>query len=133
MSQSLAQDLMTATLYERLGGAAGIRRIVDGAVAAHMDNPEIGHRFQPYADRPERVEEIKQHTCDFFAAGSGGPDAYRGRSMTEAHRGMEIDGAEYDSAADDILGTMKALNYDAETRAEVGDILRSLKPEITHV
>ena len=98
-----------------------------------MDNPEIGHRFQPYADRPERVEEIKQHTCDFFAAGSGGPDAYRGRSMTEAHRGMEIDGAEYDSAADDILGTMKALNYDAETRAEVGDILRSLKPEITHV
>lgn len=133
MPQSLAEDLTTATLYERLGGAAGIRRIVDGAVAAHMDNPLIGHRFQPYADRPERVEEVKQHTCDFFAAGSGGPDAYRGRSMTEAHRGMEIDGAEYDAAADDILNTMKALNYDAETRAEVGEILQSLKPEITHV
>lgn len=133
MPQSLAQDLWTVTLYERLGGAAGIRRIVDGTVAAHMDNPLIGHRFQPYADRPERVEEIKQHTCDFFAAGSDGPDAYTGRSMTEAHRGMEIDDAEYDSAANDILKTMKALNYDAETRAEVGAILDSLKPEITHV
>lgn len=121
------------TLYERLGGASGIRRIVDGAVAAHMENPLIGHRFQPYADRPERVEEIKQHTCDFFAAGSGGPDDYKGRTMADAHRGMEIDGPEYDAAADDILGTMKALDYDAETRAEVGKILQSLKPEIIHV
>lgn len=121
------------TLYERLGGAAGIRRIVDGAVAAHMENPLIGHRFQPYADRPERVEEIKRHTCDFFAAGSGGPDDYRGRTMAEAHRGMQIDGPEYDAAADDILGTMKSLDYDAETRAEVGEILQSLKPEIIHM
>lgn len=133
MPPTLAENLENVTLYERLGGPAGIRRIVDGAVAAHMDNPLIGHRFQPYADRPDRVEEIKQHTCDFFAAGSGGPDAYQGRSMTEAHRGMEIDAAEYDSAADDILGTMEALNYDAETRAEVGEILQSLKPEIIHV
>lgn len=132
MPQSLAKNLNTATLYERLGGAAGIRRIVDGTVAAHMENPLIGHRFEPYAEQPERVEEIKQHTCDFFSAGSGGPDEYQGRSMTEAHRGMAIDGAEYESATDDILGTMKALNYDAHTRAEVRDILQSLKPEITH-
>lgn len=133
MPHSLAEDLSTVALYERLGGAAGIRRIVDGTVAAHMDNPLIGHRFQPYADRPERVEEIKQHTCDFFAAGSGGPDAYTSRSMTEAHRGMEIEDAEYDAAADDIMRTMKALNYDADTRAEVAAILDSLKPEITHI
>lgn len=133
MHRTLAQQLETVTLYERLGGAAGIRRIVDGAVAAHMRNPLIGHRFQPYADRPERVEEIKRHTCDFFAAGSGGPNTYRGRSMTEAHRGMQIDGPEYDAAADDILATMEALKHDAATRAQVEAILRSLKPEITHV
>ena len=132
MTSQLARDLQTATLYERLGGAAGIRRIVDGAVAAHMDNPLIGHRFAPYADQPERVEEIKRHTCDFFAAGSGGPDDYRGRSMADAHRGMEIEATEYDAACDDILGTMKALNYETRTRGEGGEILQSLKPEITH-
>jgi len=132
MTSQLARDLQTVTLYERLGGATGIRRIVDGAVAAHMDNPLIGHRFALYADQPERVEEIKRHTCDFFAAGSGGPDDYRGRSMADAHRGMEINAAEYDAACDDILGTMKALNYDAHARGEVEEILTSLKPEITH-
>lgn len=133
MTRTTAQDLHAVTLYERLGAAAGIRRIVDGTVAAHMDNPLIGHRFQPYADQPERVEEIKQHTCDFFAAGSGGPDNYTGRSMTEAHRGMQIGPAEYDAAAEDILGVMETLNYDNATRDAVAEILDSLKPEIIHV
>ena len=132
MTSQVARDLQSVTLYERLGGAAGIRRIVDGAVAAHMDNSLIGHRFAPYADQPERVEEIKRHTCDFFAAGSGRPDNYRGRDMAEAQRGMEIGAAEYDAACDDILGTMKALNYATRTRGEGGEILQSLKPEITH-
>ncbi|WP_370283500.1 group 1 truncated hemoglobin [Pseudooceanicola sp.] len=117
MTESLAEQLINVTLYERVGGPAGIRRIVDGAVAAHMENPLIGHRFQPYAYQPDRVEEIKQHTCDFFAAGSGGPDDYRGRPMAEAHEGMAIDEAEYDAAVDDILGTMQALNHDAEMRS----------------
>ncbi|QFT91387.1 Group 1 truncated hemoglobin GlbN [Roseovarius sp. THAF9] len=132
MTPHVAEDLNDVTLYERLGGPAGIRRIVDGAVAAHMENPLIGHRFAPYVDQPERVEEIKAHTCDFFAAGSGGPDAYVGRSMRDAHRGMDIDAAEYDAAAGDILRTMDALRYDVETCAAVGEILQSLKPEVTH-
>ncbi|WP_306150939.1 group 1 truncated hemoglobin [Roseovarius sp. MMSF_3281] len=132
MPRSLAQDLSTVTLFEKLGGAAGIRRIVDGTVAAHMRNPVIKARFLPYEDRPERVEEIKQHTCDFFAAGSGGPDAYRGRSMAEAHRDMDIAPEEYEAAADDIMTTMTALNYDAALRDEVYAILQSLKAEIVH-
>jgi len=132
MAQSLAKDLSTVSLFERLGGAAGIRQIVDGAVAAHMRNPVIKERFVPYEDQPERVEEIKQHTCDFFAAGSGGPDKYQGRSMAEAHRDMAIDPAEYDAACDDILTTMKALNYHRDVRDEVQGVLRSLQADITH-
>ncbi|KAA0917451.1 group I truncated hemoglobin [Aquicoccus porphyridii] len=133
MTQSLGAQLSTVTLYERLGGAGGIRRIVDGAIDAHMRNPVIQHRFLPYEDRPEYVEEVKQHTCDFFAAGSDGPDRYRGRSMTETHRGMDISAREYEAAADDILTTMAQLGYDGDTRAEVGEILGSLKEEIIHV
>jgi hemoglobin len=132
MQSSQIRDLNTVTLYEKLGGDAGIRRIVDGAIAAHLRNPVIRARFAPYEDRPDRVEEVKRHTCDFFAAGSGGPDRYRGRSMAEAHRGMNIDAAEYAAASDDILSTMKDLNYDGATRAEVHEILRALEADIVH-
>lgn len=132
MPQSLAQDLNTASLFEKLGGAAGIRRIVDGTVAAHMCNPVIKARFLPYEDQPDRVEEIKRHTCDFFAAGSGGPDRYHGRSMAEAHRDMDITPEEYEAAAGDIMTTMEALSYDPEVRDEVHAILQTLKDEIIH-
>ena len=132
MSMSLAQELNTVTLFERLGGAAGVRRIVDGAIAAHMCNPLIRERFQPYEDRPEYVEEVKKHTCDFFAAGSGGPDNYRVRTMAEAHRGMNISAAEYEAASDDILNTMNALKYDETSCSMVHDILRSLESDILH-
>lgn len=132
MSMSLGQELNTVTLFERLGGAVGVRRIVDGAIEAHMCNPVIRERFVPYEDRPEYVEKVKQHTCDFFAAGSGGPDIYRGRSMAEAHRGMNITAAEYEAACDDILKTMDTLNYDRETCAMVREILASLGEDILH-
>lgn len=132
MTDTLGQELTTVTLYERLGGAAGIRRIVDGAVAAHMENPVIRAHFEPYADQPERVEEIKRHLCDFFAAGSDGPDRYAGRSMAEAHRGMDITAEEYAAASQDILATMESLNHDSATRGEVRRILDTLEPEIVH-
>ncbi|MFW8637442.1 group I truncated hemoglobin [Cribrihabitans pelagius] len=132
MSMSVGREFITVTLFERLGGAAGIRRIVDGAIAAHLCNPVIRERFVPYEDRPEYVEEVKQHTCDFFAAGAGGPDNYRGRSMAEAHRGMNINAAEYEAASDDILKTMSALNYDSTSCKTVREILRSLEKDILH-
>ncbi|SLN32449.1 Group 1 truncated hemoglobin GlbN [Roseivivax jejudonensis] len=133
MTDSAARGLSRVTLYERLGGGAGLRTLVDGIVAAHLENPTIQHRFTPYLDRPDRVEEIKRHTCAYFSEGSGGPDTYRGRSMTEAHRGMLVTDAEYTAAADDIIGTLARHGHDAETRAEVRDILEAIRGEIVGV
>lgn len=133
MTTSLIQQLNTVSLYERLGAAAGIRRLVDGMVEAHLRNPVIQARFERYIDRPERVEEIKQHTCAFIAVHSGGPGSYNGRSMEEAHRGMNIKAAEYLAAIGDVLDTMKAQGHDHESRTEVLGILRALKPEIAQV
>ncbi len=95
MTATLGEKLCSVTLYERLGGAAGIRALVDGIVGAHLENPVIEARFRPYLDQPARVAEIKRHTCAFLSEGSGGPDTYRGRSMAEAHRGMGITDAGY--------------------------------------
>jgi hemoglobin len=82
------------TLYERLGKATGIRSLVDDIVTEHMNNPVVSARFLPYASDPARLAKINEHTCAFLAAGSGGPAAYAGRSMAEAHRGMNVSAAE---------------------------------------
>jgi len=133
MTTAVIDKLNTVTLYERLGGSAGIRKIVDGMVEAHLENPAISPRFTPYLDQPERVEKIKQHYCTLFSEQSNGPDPYDGRSMVETHRGMNIDAAEYVAAMDDILSTMESLGHSEDTRNEVTAMLYALKDDIIRV
>ncbi len=121
------------SLYQRLGGAEGISRLVDDVVEAHLSNPVIKARFLPYLERPEYVEQIKKHTRDFFGAGSGGPEVYSGRSMVDSHRGMNISEAEFMAAVDDILGVLTRHDMDPQTHGEVLSILYSMKSEIMHV
>lgn len=124
---------MAISLYDRLGCEDGIRRLVDDVVAAHMENPVIKARFLPYLETPDRLDESKRLTVEFFAAGSGGDVEYTGRSMPETHRGMNISEAEFMAATDDILATLKRHNIDEQTRNEVLTIVYSLKDDVMHM
>lgn len=115
------------SLFERLGGRAGISTIVDATVDAHMNNPAISNRFLPYLQEPERLAKIKNHTIDFFCAGSGGPNGYSGRDMVSTHRGMNISALEYMHAIDDIFSALDKHEIDEETKKDVLAILWSLK------
>lgn len=121
-----------STLYERLGGANGIAKMVDDIVAAHLVNPVIKSRFLPYLEKPEKVAEVKKHTCDFFGAGSGGPKSYTGRSMLETHRGLNINAAEYMAVVDDIMNVLQKHGVDEPARKDVLAITYALKDEILH-
>lgn len=120
----------TKTLFERLGGTAGITAIVDDVIEAHMSNPAINARFKPYLDQPERLAKIRQHTIDFFSAGSGGPVEYKGRDMPTTHQGMNISAEEYMHVIDDIMGVLEKHNIDDASKKDVLAILWSLKETI---
>lgn len=122
----------TPSLFERLGRTEGISAIVDDIVDAHLQNPTINARFLPYLDDPDRVQRIKAHTVAFFEAGSGGPAQYTGRSMPDAHRGMNINEAEYMAAIDDILAVLTRRGIDEGTRNDVLAIAYGLKSGIMH-
>lgn len=124
--------MSTASLYTRLGGNEGIESLIDTIVDTHMRNPEIKARFLPYRDDPQRMDEIKRHLCQFFAAGSGGPEEYSGRSMLDTHRGMNISAAEYLAVVDDIMSALQAHSMDEQTQKDVLAIAYSLKDEILH-
>jgi hemoglobin len=53
--------------------------------------------------------------------------------MRDAHRGMNINAAEYMAAIDDILEALQARGADQATQSEVLAIAYSLKGEILHV
>lgn len=121
-----------STLYERLGAATGIHRLVDDIIETHMHNPAIRQRFLPYRDMPEKLDQAKAHLCTFLGMGSGGPEQYGGRSMPDTHRGMNINASEYMAAVDDILEVMDKHSMDEQTKKDVLAIAWSLKGEIIH-
>lgn len=124
---------MAETLYQRLGGSSGINALVADIVALHMENPVIRARFRPYLETPEKLDITKKHLCAFLEAGSGGTAKYTGRSMQETHRGMNISGAEYMAALDDILAALRKHGIDDQTQKDVLAIAYSLKDDILHV
>lgn len=124
---------MSKSLFERLGGSSGINALVEDIVALHMENPVIRVRFRPYLDTPDKLAVTKQHLREFLEAGSGGAAQYTGRSMLDAHRGMNINEAEYMSAIDDIMTALRKHDIDEQTQKDVLAIAYSLKGEILHV
>jgi hemoglobin len=133
MQMQTAAASETRSLYERLGGNATITRMVDDIVQAHMENPIIKARFLPHAEDPEHLRTVKGHLCAFLCAGSGGPEQYKGRTMPEAHRGMNISAAEYMAAVDDILALLIRHGIDEDTRKDVLAIAYSLKDDIMNL
>ncbi len=118
---------MKQSLYDRLGGREGIITIVDNTVINHMNNPAVSARFLPYKEDVEKLQIIKNHTVDFFSAGSGGPATYTGRDMVCAHTGMNISPAEYMHVIDDIFMALDQNSIDEESKKEVLSVLWSLK------
>lgn len=120
---------MSISLYERLGGAQGISRIVDDVIESHLQNPLVNARFKSIKD----IEHSKKMAREFFAAGSGGPEKYTGKDMLSAHRGMNISEQEYLAVMDDIMGALEKHGIGETTRKDVLAILYSLKGEIIRV
>ena len=121
------------SLFQRLGGSPGIATLVEDIVGMHMENPVIGARFRPYLEMPEKLSAAKKHLCAFLEAGSGGQAQYTGRTMRDAHRGMNISEAEYIAALDDILAVLRKHAIDDQTQKDVLAIAYSLKSDIMHV
>ncbi len=119
------EEAAAPSLYERLGGDEGLTKIVSDTIALHHENPDIAHYFTEVDD-----DVLTGHVIDFFAAGTGGPVNYQGRDMTTTHASMNMSDADFDSAVADVLKSVEANGVDAESAAEVGAILESLRPAV---
>lgn len=132
MTAQNSNNIAPRSLFERLGGVEGITMIVDDVIEEHMNNPDIKEIFIPYKEQPDRLASIRQHTIDFFSAGSGGRVEYKGRDMTATHKDMNINAHQYMCVMDDIMIVLDEHGIDEESKKDVLAILWSLKNSIMH-
>ena len=122
-------EAVTTTLYERLGGHAGITRITRELISNHLANPLVKTRYEKCDD----LERLERHAIEFFCAGSGGTEPYTGQDMLTTHRGMNISEEEFVAVLDDAMAALDKCGVDAPTSNEVLGVLWSLKKEVVRV
>lgn len=119
---------MSNSLYARLGGFEKIQQIANDIVDLHLANPVLAPRFAP-ADIPE----VKRHARDFICAGTGGPETYEGRTMPDAHRGMNVNEQEFVATIDDVLEALEKNGVGQREQDEMLVILYRMKGDIVHL
>jgi hemoglobin len=116
----------TRSLYQRLGGPAGISAIVDDVITAHLANPVVAPRYRHVKD----LEHVRRVSREFFGAGAGGPEKYTGKDMRAAHQGMNVSEQEFLAVIDDIMSVLRKHDIDDTTQKDVLAILYGFKNEI---
>jgi len=116
---------MTETLFERLGGEAGIRQSASDLVDIHLANPAINHRYMD-----SDAEKVKNGAATFFITGTGGPACYEGKDMVGTHRGMNISNDEFMAVLDDVIEALKKNDIGQREQEEVLYTFFSMKGEV---
>jgi hemoglobin len=92
-----------ATLWDRLGGQAGVTRIVDDFVDTALKDPKVNFtRNGRYPMNPQKVARLKEQLVRAASSAGGGPLKYEGPTMRQAHAGMGITDAEFDALLVDL-------------------------------
>jgi hemoglobin len=113
------------TLYERLGGQGAITAVVDSFVALVAADTRINAFF-----RGVDIPNLKRLLVEQICQATGGPCTYTGRSMREAHTGMNLTNAHFDALVGDLITALDAFRVPAREKNELLTALGSMRREI---
>jgi hemoglobin len=113
------------SLFQHLGGIAGIERIVSGTIDRAIADSRIACSFDNVNhDRLKRL--ITQQVCYL----TGGPCAHRDRGMGPAHRHLELREGHFNALVEDMQDSMDAAGTPFRTQLRLLAILAPMKREI---
>jgi hemoglobin len=119
---------MDATLYQQIGGAGGIARLVEIFYSKVLADPELSGFFANV-----EMAKLRRMQAELFSAALGGPQRYSGRSMVEAHRHLQIGLHDYQRFVRHLFETLDAAGFGLtdQERYEVIGRLNVLTNDVT--
>lgn len=119
-----------SSLYDRLGGINSIAAVVDQFLANVVADPTINGRFAATVADPFRTQLLRNNLIDQICAGSGGPCQYKGKTMLQAHTGMQITEAEFNALVGDLVAALDHFNVPKAEKDELLGILGPMKSDV---
>jgi len=113
------------SLYDRLGGKDAISAVVDEFVANVAADTRINAMFAN-AD----IKGLKTKLVDQVCEASGGPCKYTGKTMKDAHAGMNIKDADFDAVVEDLVKALDKFKVPEKEKGELLGALGGMKADI---
>jgi hemoglobin len=115
------------SIYAALGGATAVSAAVDDFYERVLADPELAGYFTGVD-----VNRVKAHQRMFMTAALGGPAAYRGRPMREAHAELHLRDADFDRVVGHLAATLTSLGVGCPTIDTIAGILGPLRAQIVN-
>lgn len=113
------------TLFDRLGGMAGLDRLVVAMAARIEADPVLAPLFDGVDG-----DGLRRHRVQYLAAVLGGPESYQGRGLREAHRPLTIDDALFERFLGHVVEGARTAGTPVGAVDELAGFLRGLRPVI---
>ena len=114
----------TPKLYDRLGGEAAVKSVVDKFIEYVAADTAINSFFAETVAQ-NRVDALKMNLVNQIGEASGGPQKYTGKNMVDAHKGMNIQNSHFDALVGDLV---KSLDFHKVPEKEKNELLSVLGP-----
>ena len=112
-------------LYRELGGGEGIAKVVD-LFLAKVDNDLRINLFFEKTDH----KDLRNLVIEQFCQATGGPCVYSGRTMEEAHSGLNLTDADFTAFVEDLIAAMDELKVPKASQHKLLALLGPMKPQV---
>jgi hemoglobin len=112
-------------LYRELGGTPGIAAVVD-TFLARVDNDLRINLFFEKTDH----QDLRKLVIEQFCEASGGPCKYSGRSMEEAHSGLNLTDADFAAFVEDLVAALDELKVPKASQDKLLGLLAPMKAQV---
>jgi hemoglobin len=121
----------TDSFFQRVGGEEKVRKMISDLVDRLVKDDRVNlSRGGKYPMTEDRVQHLKRQFFDLALAIEKGREAYKGKSMLEAHKGMGITDGEYDAFLDDLHQVLRAHNVGLLDVLLIQKLLESKREDI---
>jgi hemoglobin len=121
-------EVVTESLYQRLGGYDAIAAATDDLLARLQSDPQLRDYWKGASTNNQH--KARQLIVDFMTEAAGGPAYYTGRDMKTSHVGMHIDEQDWETFMRHAAATLDYFGVPSLEKNEVLAFFASLKTEI---
>jgi hemoglobin len=112
-------------LYQELGRSEGITKVVDLFFQRINADARINTLF-----RSVDHNDLRRLVIEQICAASGGPCTYTGRSMEEAHSGLNLTNKDFDNFVGDLVTAMDEAKVPKATQKKLLAIFGPMRPQV---